>query len=248
MGSVRLVVLATLGVAVIPVQRSWAGPDWVEDNDAGQSPPSAQKPTGTGSMSTISGSLAAVNVAAGPGDFVDMYQIYIADPAGFSAQTIQLTPGSPPGFAAFDSQLWLFDHNGFGILANDDAVVGQTGSRIAPPATDATNQVIPGPGVYYLAISAFDADPLSGTGELIFSQEARTEVSGPDGPGGSLTVRNWGTSPQGGMYLIGMTGVKFPPDLVPAVSTWGMAILFCATAIAGTLCLRRRATAAPDAA
>jgi hypothetical protein len=42
-----------------------------------------------------------------------MYAIYIEDPATFSATTV--------GGATFDTQLWLFDANGKGVVANDDS-------------------------------------------------------------------------------------------------------------------------------
>lgn len=239
MGMGRLFVLAALAFVAVPLERTLAGPDWVEDNDAGHLPPNAQKPQGTGQMSSISGSLAALSVAEGTPDMVDMYVIFITDPQQFSAQTITTAP-AVPGFANFDSQIWLFDQHGRGLLANDDALSGQSGSRIVQPATDGTGQGIPGRGTYYLAISAFDTDPFSQNGEALFNQQLRTEISGPDGPGGLSPVRQWGTSALQGSYLIGLTGVAFPPDPVPAASSWGMVVLFCATAIAGTLCARRR--------
>lgn len=236
MNILKLFALATLAVAVWPAERTLAGPDWVEDNDAGHVPPSAQKPTGSGSMSTIYGTLDPAANTAAAGDFVDMYLIYISDPAAFSAQTFMTT--GVPGSAEFDSQLWLFDHMGRGILANDDGAVGQSGSRLLSAATDQTAKTIPGPGFYYLAISAFDTDPFSIDGEAIFNQQLRTEISGPDGPGGDRPVASWGTSSQGGTYLIAVTGVEFPPE-IPATSTWGFVALFCATAVAGTLVIRK---------
>jgi hypothetical protein len=102
-------------------------------------------------------------------------------------------------------------------------------------------------GFYYLAISAFDTDPFSPEGERLFNQQERTEISGPDGPGGSRPVASWGTSEQGGSYLITLSGVEFPPE-IPATSTWGIVTLLCATMIAGTLCVLRKQRLVPPQA
>ncbi|MDW8050946.1 MAG: DVUA0089 family protein [Armatimonadota bacterium] len=107
---------------------------WTEVGDAGDLPETAQA-TGTDTntpLPSISGSLAASDV--------DMFAIYIADPANFRAETNTTTTN-------FDSQLWLFDVNGNGIVHDDDSA-GSLRSRI----TNANN-CIPGPGIYYIAIS-----------------------------------------------------------------------------------------------
>jgi hypothetical protein len=108
--------------------------DWTEQGDAGDLPETAQA-TGTDTstpLSTISGALDANDV--------DMFAIYIADPSAFRAETNTTTTN-------FDSQLWLFDVNGNGIVHDDDSAGGLR-SRI----TNANN-CIPGPGIYYIAIS-----------------------------------------------------------------------------------------------
>lgn len=99
--------------------------DWTEQGDAGDLPETAQA-TGTDTntpLSSISGALAA--------DDVDMFAIYIADPSAFRAETNTAT-------TTFDSQLWLFDVNGNGIVHDDDSA-GSYRSRI----TNANN-CIPG--------------------------------------------------------------------------------------------------------
>ncbi|MFN4033817.1 MAG: hypothetical protein ACK4ME_09435, partial [Fimbriimonadales bacterium] len=68
---------------------------WYEQGDAGDLPETAQS-TGSGPIAEIQGSLDANDV--------DMYAIYITDPANFSASTV--------GGATFDTQLWLFDADG----------------------------------------------------------------------------------------------------------------------------------------
>jgi hypothetical protein len=86
---------------------------WSEQGDAGDLPETAQS-TGNGALAQIQGNLSA--------DDVDMYAIYITDPANFSASTV--------GGATFDTQLWLFDSDGKGVVFNDDAV-GTTATTIA---------------------------------------------------------------------------------------------------------------------
>jgi hypothetical protein len=71
--------------------------------DAGELPETAQS-TGSGALTAIRGEMEA--------DGVDMYAIYISDPSVFSAT---LRCG-----ALFDTQLFLFDANGRGVVHNDD--------------------------------------------------------------------------------------------------------------------------------
>jgi hypothetical protein len=78
--------------------------------DAGDLPATAQVVLGSGSLTAITGNLGASDV--------DMYQIIICDPLNFEATTV--------GGATFDTQLWLFDLNGNGVLHNDDDPVGPT--------------------------------------------------------------------------------------------------------------------------
>jgi len=206
-----------------------AGPEWVEGQDAGSLPGSAQTTSGTGTLTKIAGTLQGNNPLAGPGDFEDMYVIQITDPLLFSATTT--LPGG--GSADFDSQLWLFKLDGLGLLGNDDTfIVGGpgfgkgtivSGSTLGPMATDGTGQTIPGPGLYLLAISGSFDIPKS-QGGPIFSFANQTEISGPDGQGGTQPVTEWenvglNNSSLGGAtgdYLISLTGTALvPPSLLP---------------------------------
>lgn len=209
-------VLASGGIAL-------GGPDWDEMTgpDAGNLPSTAQTPFGLGTLATIHGQLGGV--LRGPGDFQDMYRICIADPAFFSAQVL--------GDTMFDTQLWLFDGKGRGVLGNDDAAPGAELSMLGNQATDGVPPFgIPGPGIYFLAISGFDSDPLSAPGP-IFDQVLREEVSRPDGPGGTSPIIAWTEPGDVGAYTIRLTGVKF----VPAP---GAAAMLAVTA--GALLRRRR--------
>lgn len=218
-----------------------AGPDWVEPPgiDAGPFPGSAQSVNGSGSLSSIGGELTGASAASAVADdFEDMYCFQIVDPANFRALT---SPDATfPGSADFDTQLWLFDPNGFGLLANDNARTNEPGSGLPAPAGLA-------PGVYCLAISGFDDDPQSNGGP-IFDQETREEVTGPDGPGGQEPIVAWGPPGETGRYVIALSGAAFieVADPIPTLSEWGMVAMTLLMLIAGTIVFaRRRAVQGP---
>jgi hypothetical protein len=161
--------------------------DWTEQGDAGDLPETAQA-TGTDTstpLSTISGALVA--------DDVDMFAIYIADPSAFQAETNTTTTN-------FDSQLWLFDVNGNGIVHDDDSA-GSLRSRI----TNANN-CIPGPGTYYIAISRWNRDPRDCDDNAIW-----TSVSNACAVAGRSRVASWTGSTSAGTYQIVLQGAFTSP-------------------------------------
>jgi hypothetical protein len=193
-------------VGLVVTSGAFAGPTFEEVPDAGSTPGSAQ-PTGGPSgapMARIRGELTATADAV---DFEDVYVICITDPAAFKA-TVNATG------TEFDTRLSLFTLNGFGLLSNDNDPFSfpTIYSHIQQPATDATGQTIPGPGLYLLAISSKANRPAS-FGGLIFNDASinGTEISGPDGPGAGQPLAGWtqqdGTV--GGKYVIDLEGVKF---------------------------------------
>ncbi|MFO0828930.1 MAG: hypothetical protein U0572_12385 [Phycisphaerales bacterium] len=198
----RLAALLAAGVAAAP---AWAGPTFEEIPDAGSTPGTSQPVTGpSGGVGRIKGEL---NGTADSPDFEDVYLINIVDPIGFSATV------DPTG-TNFDTQLWLFNVNGFGLLSNDNNPLAfpTIFSRVAPPATDGTGQIVPGPGLYLLAISSKENKPLSGAGPIFNDQSSNgTEVSGPDGVGASQPLQTWSHAPGtvAGQYSINLTGVDF---------------------------------------
>lgn len=206
-------------VLVCPAE-AWAGPIWPE-GAAGRLPATAEPVTVP--FTRITGTLSGTFLrGVESGDFEDMYQIRILDEPqcggkGFSASTEwMVTPG---GANDFNTQLWLFDANGFGLLGNDDAAPGVPQSYISFPATDITLQPFPGPGIYYLAISGFNDDPLS-FGGPIFNQANPTEISGPDGPGGLFQINNWtsnGSSAIGKYDILLQCAAPVPEPTVSAV-------------------------------
>jgi hypothetical protein len=108
---------ASLAAATM-VAAAVVGPDWIEpgEEDAGSLTGDAQVPDGEGALITIKGSLDGAPKPAGGGDLEDMYLISIADPVAFFATTAVL-----PGQTEFGSVLYLFDADGRGLLANEDA-------------------------------------------------------------------------------------------------------------------------------
>jgi hypothetical protein len=161
--------------------------DWTEQGDAGDLPETAQA-TGTDTntpLSSISGALAA--------DDVDMFAIYIADPSAFRAETNTTTTN-------FDSQLWLFDVNGNGIVHDDDSAGGLR-SRI----TNANN-CIPGPGIYYIAISRFNRDPRDCNDIAIW-----TGTVNACAVAGSSRVASWTGTTIAGTYQIVLQGAFTSP-------------------------------------
>ena len=165
---------------------------WNEVGDAGQLPRSAQVISFTypGTLPSIVGTLTS-------GD-VDMYLLYIADPATFTASTAGAT---------FDTQLFLFSVDGRGVTHNDDAV----------GATSAIGSVnVPRPGYYYLAVSGYNTDPTA-AGGLIWNNMPFTGDRSPDGPRRRESVSAWaGVSGANGAYTIALTGCLQPEKEVVA--------------------------------
>jgi pre-peptidase/PEP-CTERM motif-containing protein len=170
---------------------------WNEQGDAGALPATAQTPTGNGALTTISGN--------NSGGDVDMFEIQVNGGTDFSATT-------EGGGTTFDTQLFLFDSNGLGVLGNDDTFPSGAPflSTLLSSATDGTGSTVT-PGTYYLAISGFNNDP-SSAGGPIFDQGAFDEQSGPDGSGGGSAVTGWSGGGGPGSYNIGLTGVKYVPE------------------------------------
>ena len=133
---------------------------WAEVGDAGELPSTAQITTGDGILEFIDGYLES------PTD-VDMYVIYITGSENFSATTVGWTTG-------VDTQLTLYDSSGHGVYSNDDE------------SADVAQSTLPDrfltPGLYYLAISDWDWDPVSDEGFIFPSHypflNLRADVEG----------------------------------------------------------------------
>jgi hypothetical protein len=222
--------LSSIAVAALIV--SAGAQTWDEfangGGDAGDLPATAQVVLGSGPLTAITGNLGANDV--------DMYQIIICDPLNFEATTV--------GGATFDTQLWLFDLNGNGVLHNDDdpSTPGVLQSRIGVGA-GLVNGTIPWStwqpvnlpaGLYYIAISRYDRDPRNAANALIWNNAPFRQQRTPDGPGAdNPVVTNWsGATAAGGAYTIFLQGACFVPEPASMVAL--------GAGLAGLLSLRRR--------
>jgi hypothetical protein len=162
----------------------------VEAGDAGDLPVTAQVATGTGSLDSISGTLADASD-------VDVFSIFLSGSGTFSATTVGLT--------AVDTKLYLFDSAGLGVFTNDDADVFTLQSTL--PSGDPLTPLAA--GVYYLAITSFDIDPVSLGGPIFPEPIFPDLVYGPTGPGGGSPVIGYTGSGDSGAYTIALTGAQF---------------------------------------
>lgn len=173
-----------------------------ETSDVGPMPASALWTEGNAALTLIAGWIESAADA-------DTFAIYINDPAAFSANTT--------GSAVFDTQLFLFDQNGFGIAANDDI---RNGSDGYDPRSALPVHSIPGlvtPGIYYLAISSWDYDPHSDAGAIFTDDAAYNAVVFNNGPGGAAPVSGWdgngGLNGALGAYQIALSGATLIPSV-----------------------------------
>ncbi len=187
---------------------------WTEVGDAGQAgPAAAQAAAGFGPLTSILGSMDTVNDA-------DVFKIYISDPDAFFADA----RNSP--INTYDTQLFLFDKNGNGVYANDDYNTwGGEGQSWLPPGDPHGPTTA---GVYYLAMSIWDNDPVDTNNALVFNDDTyfnyvqHGTAWGIGGPwvdfdsGGD----NWwgGTAPF--LYEITLGGASFVP--VPGAALLGI--------------------------
>src|ERR1043165_6552264 len=93
-------VFACVMVSAVFAAPAFAGPEWIEQGDAGPKVGSAQRTVGAGNLNSIAGSLSANPAFGNVGDFEDMFLITVSDPANFSMHIVN---------ANFDAQLWMFN-------------------------------------------------------------------------------------------------------------------------------------------
>ncbi len=179
-----------------------SGAAFTESGDAGSSIATAQLTATTGpvTLDSISGTIGTTSDR-------DLYQIYITGDGTFSATTVGL-PGT-----IFDTQLFLFDYKGAGVVANDDDPSGEGSSRARSTITGSSLAA----GLYYLLIDVSGSYPTSPSG-LIFPNyitdaSAEFDMVGPTGPGGGLLLTGYsGTGAETGTYTIALTGAVAAPE------------------------------------
>ncbi len=240
------IVLSGILAAFTGVAEVHAGPDYFEMGDAGNTRQTAQpvtKPVGGSPVSFISGMLSGPTPSGprGPeGDFQDMYQIIISEPGIYVASTTATICEGSASPRSFDTALYLFDADGFGLLANDDESPAEDESTLPNASNDGTGIIITTPGTYFLAI-ARKGDLPTANGLPIFQFASPTEVSGPDGPGGGLPHEAWTQTGIGdvGSYTICLQGVVSVPN-IPTTSEWGLIALTLLLLTGGTIIFRRQ--------
>lgn len=194
-----------------------------ETEDAGETLGTAQDASDFAMLQSISGMLSGFD------DPADLFKISLVGGQPFFASTV--------GGADFDTQLFLFDSEGFGVYSNNDA--GGTLQSTLPADSPFTPSES---GTYYLGISGFDYSPVNADGENIFpslfdfpidvpAEDILSGVYGPSGPGGDAPLEGFDGAilTGGGSYTISLSQ---PSAAVPEPTSL-LALL--AVGAAGTL-------------
>lgn len=219
---------AAIFFAVLVVLRGGPGTahadPFVKNGPTGKTAATAQitvqgDPFGSPDLTAISGTLDSLSVgverATRFDTAADLFQIYLTGDGTFSATTANIETN------LFDTCLFLFDANGYGVYYNDNDP-NVFGARSTLPAGGPLSLLTP--GFYVLAIAPFGLFPQSTAGAIFpdvlstpgYNAEA---VSGPTGPGGARPLVGWtGTTVETGAYTINLTGARFA-HVVPEPGT-----------------------------
>lgn len=172
---------------------------WTEAGDAGKLPGSAQViAAGTGALTRINGNFNDPTEALGAGNDKDMYLINISSPTTFSATTV--------GGSTDDTQLFLLKADGRGVAHNDDSA-----ATAQSTLTSLFTSTLPA-GNYYLCVTTYNRDPVSGGG-LIWNNTPFSTERAPDGPGAASPISGWqgesAFAPTPAAYSIFLTGCSY---------------------------------------
>ena len=144
----------------------------------------------------------------------DIYKIYIASPAQFSASTTSLAGGRN----GFDTQLYLLNLSGLAIATSDDySTTGTNGPLSGPSSVLPQGSLLYAnlqPGFYLLEISGAGTYAADSAGRDLFPNAASgndpTQLYGPKPAEAASPISSYdGFSNQGGTYGIALTGVVF---------------------------------------
>ncbi len=175
-------------------------------------------------LTTLNGTIGSSSGELGEGD---VYEIYISNPSAFSAST----PVGTPNANGFNTQLFLFNVNGTGIEANDDAVGGIGGASALTSLSSSYSA-----GYYYLVITGESLNPAGGTSaSAIFPNNGTRVVAAPTN---ASTVFSGYTdnSNEFGQYSIKLTGVQISPAPEPS----SLLLIVVGAGVAGFLFRRQR--------
>lgn len=166
-------------------------------------------------VNTQSGDTPLNGIVGTLGNQADVYQIYIDHSREFLATTEHRNNPFD-----FNTQLFLFNQNGYGLYANDDTSIADPSHN--PTSTRSTIRVATGglsySGIYYLAISNFNLDPIWTPNQFIFPQTRRA-LFGP-GNAAQAPLSGWQISASSALlplraYTIALQGARYVPALSP---------------------------------
>ncbi|MBD2460962.1 hypothetical protein H6G89_07890 [Oscillatoria sp. FACHB-1407] len=176
-------------------------------------------------VNTMSGDTPLVGIHGILGNQADLYQIFIDNSQDFLATTEHRN--NP---LDLDTQLFLFDENGYGLLANDDTSPSDR-SRYNPNSSRSTIRAgagqLPYSGIYYLGISSYGLDPTRGFNQYIFpnarrglftaEDAAKAPLTGWQGPATSrlLPMRTYTIALNGARYVPARSPIPNQPALTP---------------------------------
>jgi len=197
-----------------------------EVGDAGDLPATSQAagvlsfgPFGVGpAAATITGSIGF------PAD-VDMFAFTVTRSGDLAATTVGQSG------TLIDTQLFLFSFPGLGVAANDDSQKTLRSTFGAVPVS---------PGLYFLAISSFDRDPVSPGGLIFpsvpFDGNFINHFGFPLlGPGAGSAITGWQGSGGTGTYsiLLGLSDDFSANPVAPALVPEPTTLLLFGTTMAG---------------
>ncbi|MEH1981213.1 MAG: filamentous hemagglutinin N-terminal domain-containing protein [Nostoc sp.] len=167
---------------------------YTEVGDAGELPSTAQ----TANSSTSGTVVSSISGTLNNDNDIDLYQLFLRNGQKLTATTV--------GGTKIDTQLFLFDGNGLGLVMNDDDYSANDGNGTRQSTLPLGEAFIaPVSGKYYLGISSYENNPRS-------SQGAIFEDASPTGAGAQLPVSGWDENlgSASGAYTIKLTN-QIPP-------------------------------------
>jgi len=191
--------------------------DTVVASGAGSLPGTAEDLTGV-NVTEIQGSIPALPDELG----VNMFEIDITDFTDFSA----ITTG-PGAFGIPDTELFLFDASGMGVMANDDIDGGNTLSCLpsAGPGNPCESSLPAGVGPtsdgdYFLAITRSQQLPLDASFNEIFTIFNSTDVVGPNSGVGAVAGWDGGVFTNPDFDLVNYDILLTGSTPLPEPGTW----------------------------